>query len=142
MKRKYRAVFEREPDGWWIASVPDVPGAHTQGRTIAQARERLTEALAVSLDVADHADLSNRIVPEMRLPKKIYTIINTFRVARHAAESAQAQALSASTRAVVILTGSLGLSLRDAAELLGLSHQRVAQIRAEKRRKSHAEARG
>jgi predicted RNase H-like HicB family nuclease len=141
MKRKYRAVFEREPDGWWIASVPDVPGAHTQGRTIAQARERLTEALAVSLD-ADQPDLGDRIVSEIRLPKKVHSLIDRFRDARQAAESAEAQALSASARAVVILTDSMGLSLRDAGELLGLSHQRVAQIREEQRRRDHAEARG
>jgi predicted RNase H-like HicB family nuclease len=48
--RRRRATFERDADGWWVASVPSVPGCHTQGRTLAQARERLKEALAVSVE--------------------------------------------------------------------------------------------
>jgi predicted RNase H-like HicB family nuclease len=141
-KRKYRAVFEREADGWWVASVPDVPGCHTQGRTIAQARERLVEALAVSLDVGDASDLADRLVPDVRLPRRIDAIISTFREARETADSAQVHAHLASKRAVVMLTNLWGLSLRDAGDLLGLSHQRVAQILEDKRRKDRAEARG
>ena len=128
-KRKMRAVFERGPDGWWVASVPRVPGCHTQGRTLAQARERLREALAVSLDdAAAGADLGDLIVPEIRLPKKVEIILATFKATREKAESTQARATEVSARAARILTGAWGVSLRDAADLLGLSHQRVAQI--------------
>jgi predicted RNase H-like HicB family nuclease len=48
--KRRRAIFERDATGWWVASVPSVAGCHTQGRTLAQARERLKEALAVSVE--------------------------------------------------------------------------------------------
>jgi predicted RNase H-like HicB family nuclease len=41
--------YEREGD-WWLASVPALPGCHTQGQSIDQARERIREAIAAWLD--------------------------------------------------------------------------------------------
>lgn len=37
-------VFEQD-DGWVVASVPEVSGAHSQGRTRDEARENVIEAL-------------------------------------------------------------------------------------------------
>ena len=126
--KRRRAVFERDADGWWVASVPSVPGCHTQGRTLAQARERLREALAVSLD--DHVpELSEKVL----LPRSVDAVLESFRTSRKEAERAVARAQERTGRAVVVLTCDLGASLRDAADLLGLSHQRVAQILEEKR---------
>lgn len=42
-------VFEPGDDGWTIASVPEVPGAHSQGRTRAEARANVIDALATIL---------------------------------------------------------------------------------------------
>lgn len=38
-------VFESGEDGWVVASVPEVPGAHSQGKTREQARENVIDAL-------------------------------------------------------------------------------------------------
>lgn len=38
-------VYERS-EGWWVASLPGVPGAYSQGRTQASARDNLIDALA------------------------------------------------------------------------------------------------
>ena len=38
-------VFEQGEDGWIVASIPEVPGAHSQGRTRAEARTSVIEAL-------------------------------------------------------------------------------------------------
>jgi predicted RNase H-like HicB family nuclease len=129
-KRKVKAVFEREPDGWWIAYVPSVPGCHTQGRTLAQARERIKESVAVSLD-----DPVPVLLQEVRLPKKIEGVLLTLKAARVKADDAEAKANEASKRAARLLD-EWGVSLRDAGELLGLSHQRVAQILEGKRSKA------
>jgi predicted RNase H-like HicB family nuclease len=122
MRRK--VVFEREADGWWLASVPSVSGCRTQGRSLAQTRERIKEALTVSLDEPEETEL----VEEVKLPKSISGLLVMVTSARKNAETAEARALSLNAKAARALTGVWGVSLRDAAELLGLSHQRVAQI--------------
>ena len=38
-------VFESGEDGWVVASVPEVPGAHSQGKTREEARENVIDAL-------------------------------------------------------------------------------------------------
>jgi predicted RNase H-like HicB family nuclease len=40
-----RVVFERS-GGWWVASIPSIRGAYSQGRTKAKARANLIDALA------------------------------------------------------------------------------------------------
>jgi predicted RNase H-like HicB family nuclease len=49
-------VFE-EDDGWIVASVPEVPGAHSQGRTREEARENVIDALRgiLALRFGEHA---------------------------------------------------------------------------------------
>lgn len=38
-------VFEPDEDGWIMASIPQLPGVHSQGRTRDQAREMVLSAL-------------------------------------------------------------------------------------------------
>jgi len=45
MKNKYTAVIRRTPRGWWIAKCVEIPGALTQGRTRAEAKENLKDAI-------------------------------------------------------------------------------------------------
>ena len=42
-------LHEDGDDGWIVASVPAVPGAMSQGRTRAEARENVLDALALML---------------------------------------------------------------------------------------------
>jgi len=44
-----KALFHYR-DRRWEAEIPDVPGCHTYGETLLQARQNLREALACSLD--------------------------------------------------------------------------------------------
>lgn len=38
-------VYVNPGDGWIVPSVPEVPGAHSQGRTRGEARENVIDAL-------------------------------------------------------------------------------------------------
>jgi len=38
-------VYEVDEDGWVVASVPEVPGVHSQGRTREEARANVIDAL-------------------------------------------------------------------------------------------------
>ena len=42
-------VYEDGDDGWIVASVPEVPGAHSQGHSRAEARENVIDALQTML---------------------------------------------------------------------------------------------
>ncbi|MBI4310514.1 MAG: type II toxin-antitoxin system HicB family antitoxin [Chloroflexi bacterium] len=49
MQATFTAVFKREGN-WWIASVEELPGANTQGKTLDEARENLKEAITLVLE--------------------------------------------------------------------------------------------
>ena len=42
-------VYEQDEDGWIVASIPAVPGAHSQGHTKDEARENVLDALRLML---------------------------------------------------------------------------------------------
>jgi len=49
VERKFTAVIEKH-GRWYIAYVEEIPGVNTQGRTLAEARENLKEALQLILE--------------------------------------------------------------------------------------------
>ena len=107
-----------------MARVPSVPGCHTYGRTLEQARRRIREAL--ELWVGDTP--SGELRFDIRLPIGIREELRGVRTARQRSALAQREASDAVSRAARDLTERLGLSLRDASELLEISHQRVQQL--------------
>jgi len=123
--RTYRVVYERDASGWWVASVRGVRGCHTQGRTVEEARRRIVEALQL---FAHNARKAN-IVDDVRLPKSATKAIRAYAALRRRADQEDRRASTAARRAVRVLReGNLKLSARDAARVLGLSHQRVHQL--------------
>ena len=49
MPLELTAVFRKVPEGY-IASVEELPGANTQGRTLEEARENLREAVVLVIE--------------------------------------------------------------------------------------------
>ncbi len=49
----FLVLVEQDAKGWFVAKVPDIQGCYTQGRTIAQALERVKEAIQVCLESED-----------------------------------------------------------------------------------------
>jgi len=46
---KFSVVVERDEDGYYIASVPALPGCHTQARTLDELTNRIREAIELYL---------------------------------------------------------------------------------------------
>ena len=124
MALTYSVDIVRDESGAWLARVPDVPGCHTYGRTLEQARRRIREALGLWVSDAAVAELDFRV----RLPANVRAEIKRARSAREWSTRAQLDAHEATVHAAKDLTEGLGLSLRDASELLDLSYQRIHQL--------------
>lgn len=119
----YRVQIDRDETGAWIARIPSVPGCHTYGRTLDAAKRRIREVLALWVNDADNAELEFRV----RIPAVARDAITPYRVAKRRADAASQEEQDALRRAANRMMDA-GLSLRDTGALLGLSHQRIAQI--------------
>jgi predicted RNase H-like HicB family nuclease len=49
--REFSVVIERDTDGWYIASVPELPGCHTQAKSLDTLMARIREAIELCLEV-------------------------------------------------------------------------------------------
>ncbi len=123
MAVRYDVVITRDESGSWIAEVPSVAGCHTYGRSIRQAKSRIREALSLWVEDAAEAEL----VSDIRLAPELRKAARAGIRARARADLAQATARSALDDAARQLT-SAGLSRRDVATLLDVSHQRIQQL--------------
>jgi predicted RNase H-like HicB family nuclease len=50
-KREFSVVIERDEAGFYVASVPDLPGCHTQARSLDKLMGRIREAIELCLEV-------------------------------------------------------------------------------------------
>ena len=48
--REYNVVVERDEAGWYVASVPGLPGCHTQARSLDELMIRVREAIELCLE--------------------------------------------------------------------------------------------
>jgi predicted RNase H-like HicB family nuclease len=51
MSREFNVVIERDEEGYLVASVPSLPGCHTQARSLDELMDRVREAISLCLEV-------------------------------------------------------------------------------------------
>lgn len=51
MSREFNVIIEKDEEGYYIASVPELPGCHTQARSLDKLMERIREAILLYLEV-------------------------------------------------------------------------------------------
>jgi predicted RNase H-like HicB family nuclease len=51
MTRQFDVVVERDSEGYFVASVPALPGCHTQARSLDELMVRVREAIGLCLEV-------------------------------------------------------------------------------------------
>lgn len=122
---RYTIDLEHDGVGWWVATAREVPGCHTQGRSIRQTLSRVREALSVC--VGENVE-SESLESCVHLPVEARRVVGKYESACERLERDQRAARSATDKAVETLVDELSLSVRDAGDLLGLSHQRVSQL--------------
>lgn len=121
---KVTAKATRSGD-WWAVEVPEVPGAFTQAKRLDQVADAAAGAVADLLEV-DVADVEVEL--DAALGADIMVVVKDAREAAETARIVQAKASNSMRDAVSILRNVAELTTRDAAILLGISHQRVAQL--------------
>jgi len=63
MKREFNVIIEQDEDGVYIASVPELPGCHTQANTLDQLQDRIKEAIELYLEVSkEELDFSTKFI--------------------------------------------------------------------------------
>ena len=70
MPQEYTVIIERDEEGYYVATVPQLHGCHTQARSLDELMERVKEAIELCVEVGlglaaqDHSgcgDASRRI---------------------------------------------------------------------------------
>ncbi len=51
-RRDFDVIIERDTDGVYVASVPSLPGCHTQARSLDELQSRIREAILLCLEVS------------------------------------------------------------------------------------------
>ncbi len=50
MKKSYVMVIEKDEGGFYVGNIPELPGCHTQGRTLDELNRNMEEALSLYLE--------------------------------------------------------------------------------------------
>ncbi|CCF86100.1 type II toxin-antitoxin system HicB family antitoxin [Nitrolancea hollandica] len=69
MARQYAVLLTQDPEtGWWVVTVPSLPGCFTQGATRQEALERAEEAIAghvAALEARGYPVPVDDVIPEL-----------------------------------------------------------------------------
>jgi transcriptional regulator with XRE-family HTH domain len=133
MKPTYQVKAWKD-DGWWLARVTEATdgadlsplNAITQARSLAKIEEMARDLIATILDESE-GQFEVRI--DYNLPAGVGVLLDDAAGARAWLDAAQVLWQERAVAAARALTAA-GFSLREVAQLLGLSHQRVDQLLA------------
>ena len=126
MARVKYTVNARRSGAWWAIEIEELGGVFSQARRLDQVEAMARDAIAlfqgVELD-------SFEIEVRQKLDDQLNELVIAATAAKARAAGAQAEASSLLREAARELTES-GMTIRDVGRLLGITHQRVAQLLA------------
>ncbi len=125
-RKVFTARFERDEDGYWcvVAQLGAHRSAISDGQTLPKARRRIRQAISLLLEVPED---SFEVREQVVLPAGAESTLARHRTAQARLRSQALTAADTAKRAARALT-RLGISRRDAGELLGVSGSRVQQV--------------
>jgi len=62
MTKKYTVIIERDEEGWLISGVVELPGCHTQAKSMDELLERTKEAIQSYLGSEEKPEISEQFV--------------------------------------------------------------------------------
>lgn len=65
--KEYTIVIERDEEGWLIADAPQLPGCHTQARSLDALMKRMHEAISLYLETNGSAGRKTQLVGVQRI---------------------------------------------------------------------------
>ena len=66
-KREFNVIVERDEEGYYVASVPELPGCHTQARSLDKLMVRVREAVELCLEVERDSGKRNEFIGVQRI---------------------------------------------------------------------------
>ncbi|KKS43096.1 MAG: hypothetical protein UV05_C0033G0008 [candidate division CPR1 bacterium GW2011_GWA2_42_17] len=59
-KLQFKVLLEQDEDGLYVASAPELPGCHTQGKTLKEVRTRIKEAIELVLEAEQRIETKTK----------------------------------------------------------------------------------
>lgn len=67
MKNEFTVIIEKDSEGYLVASVPELPGCHTQAKSFDQLNERIKEAIELCLEDYNETTEFNQFIGIQRI---------------------------------------------------------------------------
>lgn len=71
MKKDFNILIEEDEDGFFIASVPELHGCHTQAKSLDLLMKRIREAIELCLEVEESQTNSPRFIGIQRMTVEV-----------------------------------------------------------------------
>ncbi len=62
MTKRYTLIIEQDDDGWLVSEVVELPGCHTQAKSMDLLIKRTKEAIRAYLDTEKRPDIPGRFI--------------------------------------------------------------------------------
>jgi len=70
MTKEFNVIIERDSEGYYVASVPELQGCHTQAKSLDKLMERIREAIELCLEVEQDLP-SNQFIGMQRITVEV-----------------------------------------------------------------------
>lgn len=67
MQREFSIIIEQDEEGFYVASVPELRGCHTQAKSLDTLMKRIREAISLCLEVEGDLPQSSQFVGVQRI---------------------------------------------------------------------------
>jgi predicted RNase H-like HicB family nuclease len=67
VRREFNIIIERDSEGYYVATVPELRGCHTQAKSLDTLMLRIREAIDLCLEVAGDVPESSQFVGVQRI---------------------------------------------------------------------------
>ena len=132
IKKTYTVRVVRSGE-WWAIEVPEISGVHSQTKRLDKVDFMVRDAIGLMLEIpTDSFDLLMKV----ELPAEWQERLERVKKMRQEADAMQKEAQQQVAVLVDDLSRRAHLTVRDTGQLLGVSHQRAAQLLHQKPKRS------